>query len=73
MDNRKATGTFDVLDHAERDSVEGFVNIVGGKLTTFRLMAEKTANAVCAKLGVDRPCATARTEVSPAREKLRRL
>ena len=73
VDNRKATRTFDVLDHAEKDGVEGFVSVVGGKLTTFRLMAEKTANAVCAKLGVDRTCATARTEVSPARVKLRRL
>ncbi|HEX7497971.1 MAG TPA: hypothetical protein VF344_05860, partial [Candidatus Limnocylindrales bacterium] len=33
--------------------------IVGGKLTTFRLMAEDTVNAVCAKLGVTEPCTTA--------------
>jgi glycerol-3-phosphate dehydrogenase len=65
VDNRKATRTFDVLDHAERDGVEGLVTIVGGKLTTFRLMAEATADAVCGKLGVDAPCVTARTEISP--------
>ncbi len=67
VDNRKATRTFDVLDHAARDGVEGVVSIVGGKLTTFRLMAEKTADVVCANLGVDRPCATATTGISPAR------
>ena len=67
VDNRKAARTFDVLDHAARDGVEGIVSIVGGKLTTFRLMAERTADAVCSKLGVDQPCATAATGISPAR------
>jgi glycerol-3-phosphate dehydrogenase len=62
VDNRKATRTFDVLDHAETDGVGGFVSIVGGKLTTFRMMAEKTSDTVCLKLGVDKPCATATTE-----------
>ncbi len=69
VDNRKATRTFDVLDHAGRDGVEGIVSIVGGKLTTFRLMAERTADAVCSKLGVVRPCTTASTEITPARAK----
>ena len=69
VDNRKATRTFNVLDHAARDGVEGIVSIVGGKLTTFRLMAEKTADAVCSKLGVVQPCTTATTEIAlvPAR------
>jgi glycerol-3-phosphate dehydrogenase len=54
-----------VLDHAERDGVEGLVTIVGGKLTTFRLLAEATADAVCGKLRVDALCVTASTEISP--------
>ena len=66
VDNRKAARTFDVLDHAGRDGVGGIVSIVGGKLTTFRLMAERTADAVCSKLGIDRPCATVTTEIAPA-------
>jgi glycerol-3-phosphate dehydrogenase len=66
VDNRKATRTFDVLDHAARDGVEGIVSIVGGKLTTFRLMAERTTDAVCSKLGVVQPCTTATTEITPA-------
>lgn len=61
VDNRKATRTFDVLEHGERDGVEGFVSIVGGKLTTFRLMAEKTSDAVCRTLNVKAECKTATT------------
>jgi glycerol-3-phosphate dehydrogenase len=64
VDNRKATRTFDVLDHAQKDGVEGIVSVVGGKLTTFRLMAEKTSDAVCGRLGLDAPCRTASTEMN---------
>jgi glycerol-3-phosphate dehydrogenase len=34
------------------------VSIVGGKLTSHRMMAEKTVDAVCAKLGVQAACRT---------------
>jgi glycerol-3-phosphate dehydrogenase len=61
VDGRKAARTFEVLDHAERDGVAGIFSIVGGKLTTYRLMAERTADAVCSTLGVDRPSSTATT------------
>lgn len=47
------------LDHAERDGVEGFITITGGKLITYRLMAEMATDMVCRKLGVDRRCETA--------------
>jgi len=40
-----------LIDHA-RDGVDNLTTITGGKLTTFRLMAEKTADQVCARLGV---------------------
>ena len=49
------------LDHATRDGIEGFVTITGGKLMTYRLMAETATDAVCAKLGVSAPCTTATT------------
>ena len=48
-----------VLDHGARDGVDNFVSIVGGKLTTYRLMAEQTADLVCAKLGLSERCTTA--------------
>lgn len=47
------------LDHAERDGVEGFITITGGKLITYRLMAEMATDMACRKLGVDRRCETA--------------
>ena len=46
------------LDHAT-DGVENAVSVVGGKLTTYRLMAESTADLVCERLGVDAECRTA--------------
>ncbi len=47
------------FDHALDDKpTEGFVTIAGGKATTLRAMAEVTANVVCGKLGIDRPCQT---------------
>jgi glycerol-3-phosphate dehydrogenase len=56
--NRGISRGFFVLDHA-RDGVDNFTSIVGGKLTSYRLMAEKTADHVADRLGVDEPCRTA--------------
>ena len=47
------------LDHAKRDGIDGFVTITGGKLMTYRLMAEQATDAVCRKLGITEPCRTA--------------
>ena len=47
------------LDHAKRDGLEGFITITGGKLMTYRLMAQWATDMACRKLGVDRPCQTA--------------
>ncbi len=55
---REAKRTFAVLDHAARDGVGGLVTVVGGKFTTYRLMAERAADLVCAQLGVTKPCIT---------------
>ena len=57
-DTREVSRTHALLDHAERDGVDGFVTITGGKTTTFRLMAEAAVDAVCEKLGVERRCRT---------------
>ncbi len=46
------------LDHAA-DGVDNAVSVVGGKLTTYRLMAESTADLACERLGVDAECVTA--------------
>jgi glycerol-3-phosphate dehydrogenase len=47
-----------VLDHEALDGVGGLITITGGKLTTSRMMAEKTVDLLCAKVGVDAPCRT---------------
>jgi glycerol-3-phosphate dehydrogenase len=57
--------TFKCFDHEIEDGVAGFVTIGGGKATTLRAMAEATANVVCRKLGVDRPCTTRQVELLP--------
>ncbi|MFY4812961.1 FAD-dependent oxidoreductase [Haloarcula argentinensis] len=49
---------FFLLDHAD-DGVNNMASIVGGKLTTYRQMAEATADLVCDDLGVDTACRTA--------------
>lgn len=48
-----------LLDHEERDGIKGFITITGGKLMTYRLMAEWTTDLICRKLGIDKPCVTA--------------
>jgi glycerol-3-phosphate dehydrogenase len=56
--NREMTRAYVLLDHQERDGVDGFLTITGGKWTTYRRMAEDTADLVCKKLGVQRECRT---------------
>jgi glycerol-3-phosphate dehydrogenase len=65
--SRDVTRAHTLLDHAERDGVGRFVTITGGKVTTFRLMAEETVDAVCKQLGEQRACRT-RTERLPDSE-----
>ena len=63
-DGRNLSRGFSLIDH-EHDNVDNFISITGGKLTTYRLMAEKTADLACKKLHVDAPCTT-RTTPLPA-------
>lgn len=58
-DPNDAPRDFRVFDHADRDGVEGLTSVVGGKLTTHRLMAERAADVVCDRLGVEASCRTA--------------
>lgn len=50
---------FLLIDHEERDSLGGFVTVVGGRVTTARRTAETVSDLVCRKLGIDAPCRTA--------------
>ncbi len=57
-----------LLDHAVRDGLEGFVTITGGKLMTYRLMAEWTTDLICKKLNVSAVCSTAVEKLPGSRE-----
>lgn len=50
-----------LFDHEKRDGLKGFITITGGKMMTYRLMAEKATDMVCSKLGIDRKCETRTT------------
>lgn len=57
------------LDHETRDGLAGFITITGGKMMTYRMMAEVATNLACKKLHIDKPCATATTALPGSEEK----
>ncbi len=59
-DDRDVSRGFTLLDH-EKEGVKNFITITGGKLSTYRLMAEKTSDIACRKLGIRKKCITAIT------------
>ncbi len=65
---RSIARTFKCYDHKETDGIDGLLTITGGKATTLRAMAEKTADMVCAKLGVQAVCTTKETVLVSFRE-----
>jgi glycerol-3-phosphate dehydrogenase len=67
-EGRSISRTFKCFDHKETDNVDGLVTITGGKATTLRVMAEKTVDIVCQKLGITEPCSTAETSLRSYRD-----
>ncbi len=57
-DRRGISRGFFTLDHAD-EGVANMTSVVGGKLTTYRQMAEQASDQVCDRLGVDAECRTA--------------
>ena len=78
--DRGLSRTFSVFDH-EEDGLTNLATITGGKLTTYRLMAERVVDLVCGRLRVESPCRTAELPLPgseegaalDARERLDRL
>ena len=56
-DDRKISRGFDLIDHST-DGVENFLTVAGGKLSIFRLMAERASDRICARLKIGAPCRT---------------
>ena len=57
------------MDHASRDGMEGLITITGGKLITYRKMAELATDLACRKLGVDAACTTATQPLPGSQER----
>ena len=55
---REVSRKFDIIDYEKTDGYSGFLTITGGKLTTYRLMAEQISNIICNKLGIKEKCNT---------------
>jgi len=56
--DRAISRGFVLIDHGKRDGIKNLITITGGKLMTYRLMAEKTSGLICEKMGKDLPCST---------------
>jgi glycerol-3-phosphate dehydrogenase len=67
VDPYRMSRSFDCFDHGRRDGVEGLVTVIGGKATTMRAMAEKTADLICQKTGRKLPGRTRDTVLLPYR------
>ncbi|MFA5518923.1 MAG: anaerobic glycerol-3-phosphate dehydrogenase subunit A [Spirochaetota bacterium] len=55
---RNITRGIALIDHKERDNMDGFISIAGGKLMTYRLMAEEAVDMACKKLNIKKKCET---------------
>ncbi|MRI32712.1 anaerobic glycerol-3-phosphate dehydrogenase subunit A [Endozoicomonas sp. OPT23] len=55
-----------IRDHADTDGLPGLVTVAGGKLMTYRLMAEMTTDVVSKNLETNACCTTAETKLPGA-------
>jgi glycerol-3-phosphate dehydrogenase len=60
---RDGSRSFAIVDHTS-SGLDNMISLVGGKLTTYRLMAERAVDAVAELLGESTPCRTAREPLS---------
>ena len=72
-EGREMSRNFAVIDHEERDGIAGFASIVGGKVTTYRLMAERVTDLVARWLGVTTSCTTAEVPLNDRDDELDQL
>src|SRR5438874_11282429 len=72
-EGREMSRNFAVIDHEERDGIAGFASIVGGKVTTYRLMAERVTDLVARRLGVTTACSTAEVPLNDREDEMDQL
>lgn len=56
--DRAISRGFAMIDHGKRDGLENLITITGGKLITYRVMAERVADFICEKMGIRVACST---------------
>lgn len=66
---RETSRKFDVIDY-ENEGYSGLITIFGGKLTTYRLMAEKVSDLVCNKLDIKAKCETSTLPLPGGNQKI---
>jgi len=77
--DREISRGFTLIDHDKRDGVKNLITITGGKLVTYRLMAEKTSDLICQKMGIQASCSThlkslpGSTESPELKERLKKM
>ena len=68
-DDRSISRGFALIDHGKRDGMQNLITIIGGKLATYRLMAEKASDLLCEKMGIKASCSTHLRPLPNARER----
>lgn len=63
IQGRGATREFKMIDHENATGLNNMVSVFGGKLTTYRLMAENTVNYLSEKLNIKKPCKTGKNRI----------
>ncbi len=64
---RSVTRKHIILDHEKVTGTTGVYSIIGGKLTTYRSLAEETGDLLCEHLGVKAKCSTRNYKLPGAR------
>lgn len=62
-----------IIDHQQTTGPDGLVSIIGGKLTTYRLMAQEVVDLVAPRLGNENSCITSSTSLEAATKRYHRL
>ncbi len=56
--DRTLSRGFFLIDHEKRNGIKNLITITGGKLVTYRLMAEKASDLISEKMGIKVSCST---------------
>lgn len=68
--SREVSRDYKLIDHHLQGGPAGAFSVVGGKLTTFRLMGEKTGDMVTKYLNVSAPCLSTQIPINSIKPKI---